>query len=457
MKRVQDKLNTVYELDKKLGEGGQGAVYSLKGGKRAVKLITGKSEAKRELLHRKLTQVRSLFEVRNLPIAQPLEMLKPPHLGYVMELLTGMTPISKLIYPPKNTDCLVTWYLEGGGLRRRLILLAKTAEVLAKLHGKGLVYADPSPNNIFISEDPNSNEIRLIDADNLCYESDTNTIIYTDGYESPELFNEKSGVNTLTDAYAFAVIAFQTLTNLHPFIDGDLADNMNLKLVQEKVSKGEIPWIDDPDDHSNSTTIDFHREKVLTPRLRKLSQRCFGEGLLNPQKRPGMSAYVETLYSASDFTITCPDCNSTYYGNQKKCPWCDYPRPDFVKIEISRQHPDEKYHQQKPLQVIALEKEKPLILTKRIINGRLSIDSNDPALEIVFEGNTIKVKKCNFQTFILESQTSKKKVEISQDKWLKFPINSAKVSDWLLYLDNLKSDSVLPVRCANFCLIQGGK
>jgi eukaryotic-like serine/threonine-protein kinase len=452
MTRVQDLLNTVYELDKKLGEGGQGDVYSLKGGKRAVKLIKGKSEAKRELLRRKLTHVRLLFEVRNLAIAQPLEMLKPPHVGYVMELLTGMTPISKLIYPPKNTECLVKWYLEGGGLKRRLILLAKTAEILAKLHSKGLVYADPSPNNIFISEDPNYHEIRLIDADNLCYESDTSLSVYTPGYGAPELIKGKSGVNTLTDAHAFAVIAFQTLTNLHPLIDGDLVNNGDPEL-EEKALQGEIPWIDHIDDHSNSTNRGFPREIVLSPNLRKLAQKSFREGLLNPQKRPGMSAWVETLYSASDFTITCPDCNSTYYGTQKNCSWCDYPRPNFVRIEIYNWHPYEKYNKPKLLQVIALEKEKPLILTKRITNGRYDSNSNEPDLEIIFEGDYLKVKKYNPQTFILQSQTTKIIKEISQDKASSFPLNIGKNSDWLLHFSSL--DFIH--RYASFRLIQGGK
>lgn len=43
-----------------------------------------------------------LFDIQQLPIAMPLEMLQPPHVGYVMELLTGMIPISKLTYLPQK-------------------------------------------------------------------------------------------------------------------------------------------------------------------------------------------------------------------------------------------------------------------------------------------------------------------------------------------------------------------
>lgn len=175
MKIVVDEQNTVYELEQKLGEGGQGRVYSIKGGRKAIKLIPDKSAVRRDRLRRQLSQVRMLFDIQKLPIAMPLEMLQPPHVGYVMELLTGMIPISKLTYLPQKIECPVTWYLQGGGLRRRLILLAKSAEALSQLHGKGLVYADPSPNNIFVSSDLDANEIRFIDADNLCYESNVSS------------------------------------------------------------------------------------------------------------------------------------------------------------------------------------------------------------------------------------------------------------------------------------------
>jgi eukaryotic-like serine/threonine-protein kinase len=43
-----------------------------------------------------------ISDLRELAIAQPLEMLQPPHLGYVMELITGMVPLSKLIDIPRN-------------------------------------------------------------------------------------------------------------------------------------------------------------------------------------------------------------------------------------------------------------------------------------------------------------------------------------------------------------------
>ncbi|AFZ46990.1 serine/threonine protein kinase [Cyanobacterium stanieri PCC 7202] len=447
---VVDRQNTAYALDKKLGEGGQGRVYSVKGGKLAVKLINRQSKVMGDRLSRQLTKVKTLFEIKNLPIAMPLEMLQPPHLGYVMELLTGMTPISKLMRVPKKVECLPTWYLEGGGLRRRLILLAKSAEALSQIHGKGLVYADPSPNNIFVSSDVDAHEIRFIDADNLCHESDVSPSFYTPGYGAPELVKATSGVNTLTDAYAFAVIVFQTLTTLHPLTDGDLVSDGEPEL-EEKALRGEIPWIYNPDDNSNFTERGFNQNITLSPRLQTLAKECFGEGLLNPQKRPGVGKWAEFLYNASDYTITCPHCESTYYANQNRCPWCDHPQPDFVRIKIYRWHPYEKYEHQKPLHIMALERDKIGILTSRIITGRLGIGAHQPNLEIEFTDNFLRVHKCNNQQFLLTSKkqdNNKLEKEITE-KWQRFPVDAGRYGDWLLHFGSLNH----PHRYASFSLI----
>jgi DNA-binding helix-hairpin-helix protein with protein kinase domain len=240
-KRVVDEIGNVYQLGKELGRGGQGAVYAVKNGNFAVKILDNCSPTRRQALRQQLASVRMLYDIEKFFVARPREMLKAPYLGYVMELLTDMVPISKLINVPKNTNCLVEWYLEGGGLRRRLLLLARCAETLAQLHGKGLVYSDPSPNNIFISNDVSNNDIiRFIDADNLQYSSSSSSVnVYTPEFGTPELVTGKSGVNTLTDAHAFAVIAFKALSLVHPLM-GDMVNDGEPELETEAL-EGKLP------------------------------------------------------------------------------------------------------------------------------------------------------------------------------------------------------------------------
>ena len=58
-----------------------------------------------------------------------------------------------------------------------------------------------------------------------------------------------TGVNSLTDAHAFSVLAFQTLSLAHPLI-GD-AVNEGPPEREEEALAGRLPWIDHPTDGSN--------------------------------------------------------------------------------------------------------------------------------------------------------------------------------------------------------------
>lgn len=332
-RQVVDANGIKYALAKQLGRGGQGAVYEVSGGRLAVKLLFDASPTRREHLRNQLSSVRRL-PLQGLDIASPLEMLRPPFLGYVMELLTGMEPIKQLAFVPQAEESPAKWYLGSGGLRRRLRLLAKAADVLSQLHGKGLVYSDPSPDNIFVSASVHAHQVRLIDADNLHYSSSpADRFVFTPGYGAPELISGRSGVNTLTDAHAFAVLTFHTLCLVHPLI-GDAVEAGPPELEEEALS-GRLPWIDAECDDANRTKAGIPRERVLSPRLKALFVRTFETGLIDPLARPGMAEWAERLAAAAELTIRCPDCDGTYYYTAPCCAWCDAKRPSFMTAEFN--------------------------------------------------------------------------------------------------------------------------
>ena len=76
-------------------------------------------------MRNQLIHVRRLT-VSDLPLAKPLEMLRPPHTGYVMELLTGMAPIEWILLEPLERKVVrvvsANWWAtahpssSGGGL-----------------------------------------------------------------------------------------------------------------------------------------------------------------------------------------------------------------------------------------------------------------------------------------------------------------------------------------------------
>jgi len=397
----------------KLGRGGQGAVYEIKGGRLAAKIMSKISPVKRETLRDQLIFVKRLA-LNDLALAKPLEMLRDPDIGYVMELLTEMKPINTLIQPPRNTDSIAEWYIKGGGLKRRLRLLAHSAEALSQLHGKGLVYSDPSPHNIFVSEDQDACEVRLIDTDNLHYQSSAAMFtIYTPKYGAPEIVCGRSGVNTLTDSHAFAVLAFQTLTLAHPLM-GDMVNEGEPEL-EEKAFKGEFPWIDDPNDDSNRSSTGIPREIVLSPLLRELAAKTFGEGLNDPLRRPGISEWAERLHAAADATLICPEpeCGWSYDSGDKKCPSCKHPRPDFVvakfklwngKIPVKK--PFDRYV---ILTNAVLTELQPLQITERLVNGRINKKASRPRIEARLEGNSVILKRLDGNSYPLTSPTGSKR------------------------------------------------
>lgn len=397
---VTDIQGVRYTLGRMLGRGGQGAVFEVEGAKLAVKLIFDPSPARRERLANQIAQVKRL-PLENVAIARPRAVLRSPHVGYVMELLTGMTPLETLASPPRETTSIAQWYLDGGGLRRRLRVLAHTADALAELHGKGLVYGDPSPHNVFVSATAIDQEVRLIDADNLHYHSSPSaSAIHTPGYGAPELISGHSGVNSLTDAHAFAVMAFRTLSLVHPLMGDQVVDGE--PEFEEEALGGKRAYVDHPEDASNRTSRGIPRAIVLSKLLGELCRRTFVDGLRDPMKRPGIVEWAERLHTAADLTLPCAGCGATYYHNEPSCSFCDRPRGRFVATILHLWDPPShgkdgdiaKRADKKHLIVglALLTDDEPLVLTDRQARGVNGHTARSPRIEARLRGRRVVVR-----------------------------------------------------------------
>jgi DNA-binding helix-hairpin-helix protein with protein kinase domain len=423
-KSVVDVNGVRYELMELLGRGGQGAVYAVKGGRLAVKLVAGHSQWDRERLRNQITHVRRL-PIGELSLSKPLEMLRPPHTGYVMELITGMVPIRTLLTPPKGEPAGVEWYMRTGGLRRRLLVLSRAAHTLAQLHGKGLAYSDPSPTNIFISEDPSFAEVWFVDTDNLRYESSpgTHAGVYTPSYGAPELVQGKSGVTTLTDVHAFAVIAFQVLSLAHPFI-GNYVNEGDPEL-EEQAFAGLIPWVDDVADDRNRASFGIPREWVLSSRLKEAFEQTFGAGRVTPSKRPGAAEWAERLFAAADATIPCTECRGAFYFDKIRCTWCDAERPTFATAVFHLWDPSHgpdggvltKPQRGEPRPVIvghgAMTSTARLIITRRLafdIQGR---GADEPVVEASLSHDRVSLRSLDGRTYTLYSPSGDRQTVVT--------------------------------------------
>ncbi|WNG39365.1 hypothetical protein F0U61_41150 [Archangium violaceum] len=375
IQQVVDESGAVHTLAKKIGAGAQGEVWLAKGGRRIVKLLTPSADA--EVLRRQIAFVRRL-DLAGLHVAKPIAVLKKPYVGYVAEFLGDMLPIKALIEAPSKD--LVRWHIDTGSLRRRLRLLAHAGEALLGLHARGVVYADVSHNNVFISQPINAVEAWLIDLDNLSHESDPRRAIYTPGYGAPEVVAGTSGCTSLSDAWAFAVLAWHTLTLTHPLI-GDLVNDGEPELEEEAFA-GRLPWVGHSTDERNRCSMGLPADVVLAGRLLELARRTFEEGVTDRKRRTSVSDWVERLHVAADQTVSCAGCGGTYFVTSSECPWCEEPRPPITPVRLTRWQPGKGLVEGATrLWQLPLTGE-GMVLTRRVTAGQTGVAARAPHVEL---------------------------------------------------------------------------
>lgn len=344
LKCVVDENGQRHQLTEKIGQGGQGAVWKTSDPNIIVKMkidsVTGEpivDESEYEKYKAGLDEVRTLDLPDGIQVAKVASILLRPYCGYTMRMLSNMKSVKYWIRSFGEETVPPAFYRDTGGLRYRLRFLAKAASIFAKLNYHSVVYADLSPDNLFVSMDNKAGQVWLIDADNMRYFFDVKRQIMTPGYGAPEVV--AGGMNTLeSDEYTFAILAHEILTLNSPF-NGDMlsetGDGWDEEDDWDKSSKSSadsnaeyIPWIYDPNDTRNAVApgVGLSPDLVMTDKMKELFYRNFcEEGQRNPASRPSMREWFEELRRAESLVITCEHCRNTYFmKSQKKeeCPFC---------------------------------------------------------------------------------------------------------------------------------------
>lgn len=245
-----------------------------------------------------------------------------------------MESLTSLWWNQGVTD-LSSWYESTGGLFKRYGVLIKLAMCIRTLHAKGLVYCDLSPNNVFISTNPNKHNVFLIDLDNLRYRTSIIHNIYTPNYGAPEVVKNLAPNTPMSDCYSFAVIAYELLALNHP-LKGDMVNEGEPEL-EEQAIRGELPWVEDSKDDSNRRETGIPSEAFITHSLQKLFHRTFEEGLNDPMMRPSIGEWVDALNDGINELLSCPDCHTHYpYRNSNACPFCGRQPHVPVRVKIQR-------------------------------------------------------------------------------------------------------------------------
>jgi eukaryotic-like serine/threonine-protein kinase len=436
-----------YTIEKEIGRGGQGRVFSITGGKYAFKLIGKKTSSKAQLLKRKISYLKTR-PIEDLPISIPLEQVEGEALGYIMEMATDMIPIESLIKPDSEKGFSKWWY-ETGGLKKRILILKGIAETLVKLHSRGLIYGDFSLSNIFVSKDKEYSEIFFIDSDNITHESKVGTAVYTPGYAAPEIIQTDnhqatSGFDTYTDDFSLTIIAYQLLTLNHPFI-GDYVNDGEPEL-EEKAYLGEIPWVNHRTDNINATESGIPSSLTISKKMMNAFQQTFENGITQKIDRTSSFKWTEILSGALDAIIECQNkscIQNFFFSKDLICPFC---KEQMNFVGMARIHPLIKKMKDEVKYEFSVN-----LADIQNIGEVLSIKIMTPNKYLVFTENDFLLNSSNRQLFKIKLKSDSvhikgvdlKRVSIISNKKYKKDVditNEIKVNltrDFTLFFDDL--------------------
>ena len=209
-----------YEIIKKLGEGGMGAVFHARdtatGDEVAIKVLAAGCLSHPDSLRR--------FEKE----ARLLEEAKSPHVANLLD-----------VGNEGDTRFLVMEYVRGGDLRSwirksgpldestSLSIVSDLCRGLVSAHAKGMVHRDIKPENVLLDPGQDARRplvkltdfglARHIDQSESLKLTQTGTLLGTPYYMSPEQFSGKQEISPATDVYSIGATLFELLTGSRPF------------------------------------------------------------------------------------------------------------------------------------------------------------------------------------------------------------------------------------------------
>jgi hypothetical protein len=210
-----------YQLERKIGEGGMGAVYiathRLLRRKTAVKMITGRVDA--ETVAKFEREVRLCSQLSHPNTIAIYDFGRTPEgiFYYAMECLEGM-------------DLQVMVERHGPLPPGRVIhLLTQACGSLAEAHRAQMLHRDIKPANIFITERGDIPDfvkvldfglVKKLGGNTGSTLSQADVISGTPGYMAPEVITQSAGIDGRADVYALALVGFYLLTGRDAFGGG---------------------------------------------------------------------------------------------------------------------------------------------------------------------------------------------------------------------------------------------
>jgi len=325
-------LNQQITLDRKLGSGGEGDVWTLVNRPDVVAKIyhLHKFTIERELKLKAMISNPPEDTMRQAPyhhisIAWPTELLyeQGKLVGYLMPYIPRR-PTALEIYNPKIRSQKMPDF-DWRFLHRTA---QNFAAALEALHTRGYVMGDLNESNLLIADNA---LVTLVDTDSFQVPDGSGGVfrcpVGKPEYTPPELHGVD--LNTIFrkpehDYFGLAVLIFLLLMEgAHPFA-GVLTDSM-LSIGRVElycIKQGAFPY--DPQNGVVRPSPNALPLNILHRELQQLFIRCFVDGHSNPSARPRPAEWRQALDKAENSLTACQNDSKHYYSNHlKKCPWCE--------------------------------------------------------------------------------------------------------------------------------------
>ena len=312
-------------VKKKLGEGGQGAVYLVE--------YSGKQYALKWYTKRPSDKFLKNLE-NNISNGKPHDAFLWPEI--VTEQFDGSFGYLMALRPPEYKDFsdFLLAKVRFKDLSTMLTAAMQICEGFEELHRKGYIYQDLNDGNFFIN--PQTGKVLIYDNDNVSEYGHNSGIAVKSRFMAPEIMMGKSIPDKWSDVFSLSVTLFLLFFNNHP-LEGK--KTTAIPCMTEKLEKelyGENPvFIWDSKDDSNRPVRGLHNNVInrwgFVPEiLRNTFSRAFSkEGMTvdsERQTRVTATEWKEVFTAMRNTLITCPHCKNTTFvsinGAETQCINC---------------------------------------------------------------------------------------------------------------------------------------
>ena len=219
-----------FEIQKKLGSGGMGAVYLAQdtelGRPVALKILPKDKADNPTLLKRFKSEAHAAANLKHDNIVMVYGAGE--HEGYyymVMEYVEGVD-VHRLIAKKDQLS-----------VKRSIEIIKQVAAALAHVSGKGIVHRDIKPSNLFIQRDGtvklgDLGLARSIEEAEEAGVTRAGTTVGTVDYISPEQARNSKAADIRSDIYSLGCTWYHMLTGLPPFPDGSLTNKLHAHAVK---------------------------------------------------------------------------------------------------------------------------------------------------------------------------------------------------------------------------------